>query len=253
MTLAPALRFRLPRLLPVTIVVMAAVLVVRSGAVVEAATATAPHEETSAPKPAKPAEPAKPVEAAKPAAAAATVSPPQPAAVIGPPEPVISDSERSLLTDLRQRRLELDRREASLITRETTLAAVDAKLAMRVTELTRLQQRLEQLEADRKSRDEASWRGLVKLYESMKPRDAAVIFNDLDMPVLLPVMDRMKEAKAALIVAAMQPDRARVLTAELSQMRLKSNSVEKSNTLDGQGKAVPVGTPQANTAKALTP
>ena len=29
----------------------------------------------------------------------------------------------------------------------------------------------------------------------MKPRDAATIFNDLDMPVLLAVVDRMKERR----------------------------------------------------------
>ena len=64
-----------------------------------------------------------------------------------------------------------------------------------------------------------SWQGLVKLYEAMKPRDAATIFNDLDMPVLLQVVDRMKEAKAAPVLAAMQPDKARDLTARLAQMR----------------------------------
>ena len=43
--------------------------------------------------------------------------------------------------------------------------------------------------------EDASWQGLVKLYEAMKPRDAATIFNDLEMPVLLQVVDRMKEAR----------------------------------------------------------
>ena len=76
-----------------------------------------------------------------------------------------------------------------------------------------LQKRLEALEAARKEREDASWRGLVKLYETMKPRDAATIFNDLDLPVLLPVLDRMKEAKAAPVLAAMQPERARLVTA----------------------------------------
>ena len=35
----------------------------------------------------------------------------------------------------------------------------------------------------------------MKLYEAMKPRDAAAIFNDLDQPVLLQVVDRMKETQ----------------------------------------------------------
>ena len=69
-----------------------------------------------------------------------------------------------------------------------------------------------------------SWRGLVKVYESMKPRDAAVIFNDLDMPVLLQVVDRMKEAKAAPVLAAMQADKARELTTKLADMRTRRDN-----------------------------
>jgi flagellar motility protein MotE (MotC chaperone) len=57
----------------------------------------------------------------------------------------------------------------------------------------------------------------------MKPRDAAAIFNDLDMPVLLAVVDRMKEAKAAPVLAAMQTEKARQVTAELAQMRARAN------------------------------
>ena len=39
------------------------------------------------------------------------------------------------------------------------------------------------------------------------------------MPVLLQVLDRMKDAKAAAVMAAMNPDKARDVTAELAQMR----------------------------------
>ncbi len=142
-------------------------------------------------------------------------------------EPVpVTDSERKLLTELRQRRLQLDAREAALAAREATLNAVDRRLASRVEQLTALQHQLEVLEQERKAHDEANWNSLVKTYETMKPRDAAAIFNDLDLPVLLPVMDRMKEAKMALILAAMQPERARQVTSELAQMRLKANRVE---------------------------
>jgi flagellar motility protein MotE (MotC chaperone) len=120
---------------------------------------------------------------------------------------------------LRQRRQELDARDATLTARESVLAAAEQKLTARVAELQTLQQKLEALEKARKERDDASWQGLVKLYEAMKPREAATIFNDLDMPVLLQVVDRMKEAKAAPVLAAMQPDKARDLTARIAQMR----------------------------------
>ena len=90
--------------------------------------------------------------------------------------------------------------------------------------MTALQKKLEALEAARKERDDANWNGLVRLYESMKPRDAATIFNDLEMPVLLQVLDRMNERKAAPVLAAMQPERARQVTAQLAELRRKANS-----------------------------
>jgi flagellar motility protein MotE (MotC chaperone) len=219
-------RLKSPRLLPITIVVMAALLVVKSGAMVQAASngiAVPAAKAAEAPKPVAP----KPLSAPPDARLAEAAIPTPPGPPSGPPAPPpVSDSERQLLADLRQRRVALDNREAALAAREATLAAVDRRLAARVAELTALQNRLEALERDRKARDETNWAGLVKVYESMKPRDAAVIFNDLDLAVLLPVVDRMKEAKAAPIIAAMLPDRARQLTADLAQMRVKSNSLD---------------------------
>jgi flagellar motility protein MotE (MotC chaperone) len=142
--------------------------------------------------------------------------------------PPISDAERALLLDLRQRRSELDVREAAIAAREAGLAAAEHKLDQRVDELAALQKKLEALETGRKDREEAGWRGIVKTYESMKPKEAAAIFNDLEQPVLLQVLDRMKEAKAAPVLAAMQPDKARQITAELAKMRAQANTVDGS-------------------------
>lgn len=221
------LRFRrplpLPRLLPLSIVVMAMLLVVKSGSFVFTATGAAAAmptaaETTAAAAHAKPVAVALPVLGDKQAVVAAQ---PAPAADVS-----VNGSELALLTDLRQRRQTLDAREAILGTREATLAAVEKRLASRVNELTALQLQLEGLERQRKQRDETNWRSLVKLYETMKAKEAALIFNDLDLPVLLSLLDRMKEAKAAAIMAALLPDRARQVTTELAQLRAKDNRIE---------------------------
>jgi flagellar motility protein MotE (MotC chaperone) len=219
-----SLRINPPRLLPVTIFALAGLLAVKSVDLVRAAVPAKPSEQA----------PAAPVAAASSSPATHPVSPkaaPAPAPASAAPaipavaEPVpVSDSERTLLLELRQRRQELETRDAALTAREAVLAAAERKLSARVDELQALQTRLEGIESARKSREEANWRGLVKLYESMKPRDAAVIFNELDMQVLLQVVDRMKEAKAAAVMAAMQPDRARQVTTELAQMRTRASS-----------------------------
>ena len=217
------------RLLPLTIFAMAGLLVAKSAQIVHAATATASEQTTlTAPATAAPAH-APSGEAPKAASAHGTVAPKPVVAAPKPPEatpgpPPISEGERAILLELRQRRQELDGREATLAARESVMVATELKLSARVAELQALQKKLEGLETAREQREDTSWRGLVKLYESMKPRDAAVIFNDLDMPVLLQVVDRMKEAKAAPVLAAMQADKARELTTKLADMRTRRDS-----------------------------
>jgi flagellar motility protein MotE (MotC chaperone) len=227
---------RFQRLLPATIVAMGLLLVVESSELVRAAmAAVAPPAPSEAPPPGPAPRPVPPVpvvpapqaalpapQAALPAPQAALPAPPAAPAAAAPP---LSDKELALLTDLRARREQLDARAAQLTQREGVLAAAEARLTARLDELAGLQKRLESLEQDRRQRDEANWQGLVKLYASMKPRDAAAIFNDLDLPVVLPILDRMKERSAAAILAAMQPERARLLTAELARLRTQQNSV----------------------------
>jgi flagellar motility protein MotE (MotC chaperone) len=142
----------------------------------------------------------------------------------GPPP--VSDSERALLQDLRERRKELDARAAAVSARESLMAATEQKLDARVGELQTLQKKLEGLNAAQQQKEESGWQGLVKLYEAMKPKDAATIFNDLQMPVLLQVLDRMKDAKAAAVMAAMNPDKARDVTTQLAQMRTGKDATQ---------------------------
>ncbi|PPQ26797.1 MotE family protein [Rhodopila globiformis] len=219
------LKIPAPRLLPMTITTLAALLLVKSGDILEAAL-TADHRPDRAMMAiasAVGAETDSAKGAARPTAGPAADQTPSPQAA-APADPPISESEKAILLDLRQRRKELDARAEALAERESVLAAAEAKVAARVAELQALQKQLEGLDAAQKQKEDAGWQGLVKLYEAMKPRDAAVIFNDLSMPVLLQVVDRMKDAKAAAIMAAMAPERAREVTAELAQMRTGRNN-----------------------------
>ncbi len=229
------------RLLPATIATLAALLLLKSGLLLQgavthgsrpdsaivgkayASSTEKPPEHAKAPSEqarehAKPAgEPA--AEHGKPAKPPAqqNAAPAPPPVPEGPPP--VSETERVLLQELRERRKELDTRADAAATRESLQVATESKLASRVIELQSLQKKLEGLETAQKQKEDAGWQGLVKLYEAMKPKDAATIFNDLAMPVMLQVFDRMKDAKAAAVMAAMSPDKARDVTAELAQLR----------------------------------
>jgi flagellar motility protein MotE (MotC chaperone) len=108
-----------------------------------------------------------------------------------------------------------------LTQRETTLRAAEQRLHQRANELTATQQRLEATSRGLTDREEQGWRQMAKLYEGMKPREAATILDELEMPVLLGLMQRMNERRAAPLLAAMKPERARLLTAELARSRAK--------------------------------
>lgn len=226
------LKIPAPRLLPGSIAAMAALLLLKCGVLLNAAathgfkpdsvmvTVANAASTEQVREPAKPAAPAAQPKAAAPASAPQT--PPVAAPPVGPPP--VTESEKALLQELRQHRQDLEQRADAIAARESLLVAAEQKLTARVAELQALQARLEGLSAAQKQREEAGWQGLVKLYETMKPKDAATIFNDLAMPVLLQLMDRMKDAKAASVMAAMSPDKARDVTAELAQMRTGHNA-----------------------------
>jgi len=131
----------------------------------------------------------------------------------------ISQAERALLEQLRTRRGELEAREQSIVSRELVLAAAERRLTQRIEELTQLQQRLESMERTRGEREDAGWRGLVRTYENMRPREAAAIFEELELPVVIQILDRMGERKMAPVIGAMRPEKARILTAELARHR----------------------------------
>ena len=131
----------------------------------------------------------------------------------------VSSPELALLQNLRSRRNELDSRAEALAAREQLLAAAEQRIADRVGELTALQNRLETLDKIRRERNESSKQNLVKIYEKMRPRDAANIFNELDEPILTEVLERMKDNRAAAVLGLMLPERARVATAHLAEWR----------------------------------
>jgi flagellar motility protein MotE (MotC chaperone) len=54
------------------------------------------------------------------------------------------------------------------------------------------------------------------MYESMKPKDAARVFDRLGLDVLVPVVQQMNPRKMSEVLAAMAPDRAEKLTVALA-------------------------------------
>jgi flagellar motility protein MotE (MotC chaperone) len=65
------------------------------------------------------------------------------------------------------------------------------------------------------------------MYENMKPRDAAKIFDRLEIGVLFDVASKIEPRKIADILAQMSPDAAQRLTVELAS---QAQQVKQSNS-----------------------
>lgn len=136
-----------------------------------------------------------------------------------PDTPSFSASEIEVLQSLAKRRDDLDRREKSLTQREALLQAAEQEVDHKIAELNKLKGEIENLLGQQQKLEDDRIGSLVKIYEGMKPKEAATIFNTLDMDVLLPVIGRMSERKSGPILASMDPEKARLVTIRLAQQR----------------------------------
>ncbi len=121
--------------------------------------------------------------------------------------------------ELQRRRTEVLELQAALALREAAVRAAEADLAAQVDRLEAFKRQLEALVGEAEAEEEERLQQLVRMYESMRAKSAAAIFDRLELPVILAVAERMREARMAAILAAMDPARARVVTSELARER----------------------------------
>jgi flagellar motility protein MotE (MotC chaperone) len=123
-----------------------------------------------------------------------------------------ASSENAINERLAERRAELEALEKELDMRATLLDAAEKRIEGRGAELKALEEKINKLIDDNKAAEQQQFVSLVAMYENMKPKDAAAIFDQLDMPVLLGVTRAMNPRKMAPILARMNPMKAKALT-----------------------------------------
>lgn len=127
-----------------------------------------------------------------------------------------SPSEIALLENLARRRDEIEKRAQSLDVRENLLVATESRIDEKIGTLKSLEKRIDQLVEQHEEAEEKRIQKLVVVYEKMKPKDAARIFDQIELDILLEVTGRMKEAKVAEVLAKMTSQRAQELTIALA-------------------------------------
>jgi flagellar motility protein MotE (MotC chaperone) len=151
--------------------------------------------------------------------------PPQPPlGTLVPVDPQMPAGERAILERLGERRQQLEARARELEIRENLLKSAEKRLETRGSELKDMETRLGGSGQKREENVAAQLKGLVIMYENMKAKDAARIFDRLEMRVLLEVATQINPRRMADIMAQMQPEAAEKLTVEIAN---RASPVEK--------------------------
>ena len=225
------------RFLPITIFAATLMLTVKIGSIwegfenvlvgtISVAGAKAQQSEPAAPPGLEPVRPGlEPVRPADPKAEAgaekadAALSSTTASRLLTNDPTLLTQAEIDLLQQLAERREVLDARERELESRTGLLKAAETRIDRKIVELKELQGTIEGLLKQHGTEQDVQMSSLVKIYETMKPKDAARIFQELEMVTLLRVAERMNERRLAPIMAEMDPEKAKQMTVELTRAR----------------------------------
>src|SRR4029078_2998089 len=115
-----------------------------------------------------------------------------------PAQPV-SASERAVLERLQARRQELGARAGEIDIRENLLKSAEKRIEGRVEELKSVEARLATKTEQKNETEAARFKGIITMYEGMKPKDAAKVFDRLEMPVLFEIASQTARRKMSVI------------------------------------------------------
>jgi septal ring factor EnvC (AmiA/AmiB activator) len=134
----------------------------------------------------------------------------------------LTPNDIKVLESLFDYREKLKQKAKEVIQQEDQLKIVENRIQQQITELKRIQGEIKALLDTHDEQEEKKLALMVKIYENMKPDQAAQIFNTLQEDRVLALLKRMKEGKSAAIMANMNPSQASYLTDKLlGQKELK--------------------------------
>jgi flagellar motility protein MotE (MotC chaperone) len=160
---------------------------------------------------------AKKEEPPKPAVPATEPARPDGVVMFPDQSPRVSESERAILERLQSRRQELDQRAREIEIRESLLKAAEKRIESKVEEMKALEAKAVGVSGQRAEQEAARFKGIITMYESMKPKDAAKVFDRLEMSVLIEIASQIAPRKMSDIMGLMQPEAAERLTVELAR------------------------------------
>lgn len=131
-----------------------------------------------------------------------------------------SNSEITILQELAERRESLDLRSQEIDKRAIQLKVAEDEIDKKLKQLQEYESKLKKLINTYSDKEKAQLNSLVKVYSSMKPKDAARIFDTFDMDILVAILKEMKPSVSSSILAQMNALKAKAVTTELMSNNL---------------------------------
>ncbi len=128
-----------------------------------------------------------------------------------------SDSPKPDGVRLQARRQEIESRAREIEIRESLMKSAEKRMESKIEELKAVEARISTATGAKNEADAARFKGIVTMYETMKPKDAAKVFDRLEMPVLYEIASQIAPRKMSDILGLMQPEAAERLTIELAR------------------------------------
>jgi flagellar motility protein MotE (MotC chaperone) len=144
-----------------------------------------------------------------------------------------SATERAVLERLQERRGTIDERGREMELRENLLKAAERKVDGKINELKEIENRMDSGAKAQQAEADKQMKTVVIMYETMKPKEAARVFDRLNLQVLIPIATTMKPVKMAEILAAMSPEAAEKLTVALATRARDAGPVSTASPISG--------------------
>ena len=178
----------------------------------------------------------------EPKPAAPATDAPKPDGVVVFPEQnpqSVSPSERAILERLQARRQELEQRAREIEIRESLLKSAEKRIEGRVEEAKATEAKISTVAGQKAEQDAARFKSIITMYEGMKPKDAAKVFDRLEMSVLYDIASQIAPRKMSDILGLMQPEAAERLTVELARRAGTDKSTSTAELPKIEGKILP--------------
>ncbi|HXO72544.1 MAG TPA: flagellar protein FlbB, partial [Bradyrhizobium sp.] len=134
---------------------------------------------------------------------------------------------------------ELDQRAREIEIRESLLKAAEKRIESKVEEMKALEGKAAGAAGQRNEQEAARFKGIITMYEGMKPKDAAKVFDRLEMSVLFEIASKIAPRKMSDIMGVMSPEAAERLTVEMARRAGGDKSAAATELPKIEGKMLP--------------